>query len=56
VETELLKYHLMMKKSERISGKIVKKSIGNEENISCEREFCRNVDMALSFSFCSVII
>jgi hypothetical protein len=37
----------MMKKRERNSGKIVKKSIGKEEKISCERELCRNVDIAL---------
>jgi hypothetical protein len=43
---ELLEYHLMMKRREMKIGKIVKKSIGNEEKISCERELGRKVDMA----------
>lgn len=36
-----------MKKSESMSGKIVKKKIENsEEKFSCEREYCRQVNMA----------
>jgi hypothetical protein len=49
VTEALLKYqYLMMKKRERNSEKIVKKSICNEK-FSCETELCRKVDMALSF-------
>jgi hypothetical protein len=43
---ELWQYFMMAKREMRNSGKIVKKSIGNEEKISCERKLCRNVDMA----------
>ena len=43
---ELCQYVMMAKREMRNSGKIVKKSIGNEAKISCERELCRKVDMA----------
>jgi hypothetical protein len=50
VTEELLKYqYLIMKKRERNSGKIVKKSMWSNENFSCEIELCKKVDMALSF-------